>query len=175
MATGKLTVSFVTPTGVALEGSFDEVALPGAPGEFGILAGHRPLVGSVRIGIATLTSGSEVTRVAVGRGFAEVSNDCVTVLTNAFTRREGLDPVVLKKDFAELQTKIAASKLDKDSGDSGDHLYLIERERTIATLLELYGEDPPAILRPYNEDEPFAHAAPLTGDAAREVENNPGA
>ena len=125
--------------------------------------------------IATLTSGSEVTRVAVGRGFAEVSNDCVTVLTNAFTRREGLDPVVLKKDFAELQTKIAASKLDKDSGDSGDHLYLIERERTIATLLELYGEDPPAILRPYNEDEPFAHAAPLTGDAAREVENNPGA
>jgi F-type H+-transporting ATPase subunit epsilon len=175
MASGKLTVEFVTPRGVALEGSYDEVALPGAPGEFGILPGHRPLVGSVRIGIATLKSGSETRRVAVGRGFAEVSNDKVTVLTSACTEREGLDPVVLKKEFAEIQGKLNASKLDKESGDNGDHLFLIERERTIATLLELYGEDPPAILRPYNEDEPFAHAAPLTGAAAEEVANNPGA
>ena len=160
MAAGKLTVEFVTPAGVALEGTYDEVALPGMPGEFGILPGHRALIGSVRIGLATLRKGSDVTRVAVGLGFAEVSNDHVTGLTQSCTQREGVDPVPLRKEFAELQSKLAEVQMHEGAPKGGEHLLLIERERTIASLLELYGDDPPAILRPYSEDEPFRHASP---------------
>ncbi len=180
MATGKLTLEIVTPSGPALAGTYDEVALPGAPGEFGILAGHRPLVGSVRIGIASFRNGAETTRMVVGRGFVEVSSDRITVLTTACTPREGLDPIPLRKEITDVQEKLALLSVRKDGsseddeGGRGEHLVLVERERTLAALLELYGDQPPAILRPYNEDEPFAHAAPLTGDAAREVENNPG-
>ncbi len=163
MANGKLTVEFVTPTGIALEGAFDELALPGATGQFGVLPGHRPLLGSVRIGIATLRKGSDTTRVAVGQGFAEVSGDRVTVLTSKCTAREGLDPVSLRKEFAEVQGKLTLVKMHKEDSETGEHLLLIERERTIATLLELYGDDPPAILRPYYEDDPFQHASGASG------------
>jgi len=159
MAACKLTVEFVTPAGVALEGSYDEVALPGMPGEFGILPGHRALIGSVRIGLASLRKGADVTRVAVGLGFAEVSNDHVTVLTQSCTQREGIDPVPLRKEFGDLQAKLADVQMHDGAPQGGEHLLLIERERTIASLLELYGDDPPAILRPYSEDEPFRHAA----------------
>ena len=159
MASGKLTVEVVTPTGVALEGTYDEVALPGATGQFGILPGHRPLLGSVRIGLAELRKGTETVRVALGQGFAEVSEDHLTVLTEHCTARDGLDPVALRNEFAELEGKLASVKMHSEDADGGEHLLLIARERTVAALLELYGDAPPAILRPYYEDEPFRHAS----------------
>lgn len=59
-----------------------EVVVPGTEGDFGVLAGHAPLMATVRDGELTVYSapGSVTARIRVEGGFAEVTEDGLTVL-----------------------------------------------------------------------------------------------
>ena len=59
-----------------------EVVVPGTEGDFGVLAGHAPLMATVRDGELTIYSapGSVSARIRVEGGFAEVTEDGLTVL-----------------------------------------------------------------------------------------------
>ena len=46
--------------------------MPGTEGDFGVLAGHAPLVAPLRPGIMTVYAGGEQQRIVVLGGFAEV-------------------------------------------------------------------------------------------------------
>ena len=48
---------FVSPESVLFSGDVDQVDLPGAEGDMGILAGHAPLVTTLRPGIVTIFRG----------------------------------------------------------------------------------------------------------------------
>ena len=80
----------VTPERRLLEVECDEVQLPGQEGYFGVLPGHTPFITLLKIGEASYRIGKKESFIAAGAGFAEVSNDVVTALT----------------DFAELPQEI---------------------------------------------------------------------
>jgi len=76
-------LTVVTPEGEAFDKPVDSVVLPGAEGEFGVLAGHEPFMTGLKAGTLQIAAGAERLYAAVGRGFAEVHEDQVSVLVGS--------------------------------------------------------------------------------------------
>src|ERR1700722_9942372 len=102
----KIALEIVTPKGRALAASVDEVTAPSVEGEFGVLPGHLPLLAALRTGIVTYKEGGETKRCAVGAGFAEAGPDRLVILTDEYTVREDVDPVLVRKELSEVQQKL---------------------------------------------------------------------
>jgi len=154
----KIHLEVVTPKGRALDISVDEVTAPGVGGEFGVMPGHVPALVALRTGIVSFRQGSDTTRVAVGTGFAEAGPNRVLVLTDEFVERSAIDPVLVRKELAEVDAKIplidplAPGADQEELKEKRD--VLIQRQNWLAAQLELYGDPPPATLRPYEEYGP---------------------
>lgn len=99
---GLLTLMVVTPTGAPVTAETDQVEAPSVHGEFGVLPGHRPLLAALRAGVVRYRTAGKSLAVAVGPGFAEVSPDAVTVLTDRCVESSAVDvaAVRLKLDAA---------------------------------------------------------------------------
>jgi F-type H+-transporting ATPase subunit epsilon len=158
----KILLEIVTPKGRALQTLCDEVTAPSAGGEFGVLPGHLPVLSSVRTGIVTYRQGGETKKCAVGTGFVEAGPNQLLLLTDEFTERDAIDPVVVRKELAEVQAQIAKLEASLEAQAKPDYFEqkktLIERENWLAAELELYGDPPPATMRPYEEFGPPAPA-----------------
>ena len=62
----------VSPEKVLFSGEVSQVDVPGAEGDFGVLAGHAPLVTTLRPGVLVIYSERDAQRIVVDGGFAEV-------------------------------------------------------------------------------------------------------
>ena len=72
----------LSPEKVLFSGEVSQVDLPGSEGDFGVLAGHAPLVTTLRPGILVIYSERDAQRIVVDGGFAEVGPSGLTVLAN---------------------------------------------------------------------------------------------
>ena len=161
-----ITLEIVTPKGRALSAEAEEVVLPSANGDFGVLAGHLPTLAAMRPGILTYRAGTTTHRCAVAVGFVEVATESLTetkvsVLTQEYTVRDDVDPVIARTALKEVQADIAkteatASDPTSEAGRvAAAHLVeLIARENWLAAQLELYGDPPPATMRPHEQYGP---------------------
>ena len=86
----------VSPDKISFSGEVDQVDVPGAEGDFGVLAGHAPLIALLRPGVMTVYAGGEQTRFVVLGGFAEVGPDGLTVLADVATTVEDVDRAALQ-------------------------------------------------------------------------------
>jgi len=77
-----LNLEIVTPQKVMLQTEADYVTLPGVLGELGILPGHIPLLSRLQSGVLSYRTGSNLTKIAVHYGYAEVCRDRITVLAD---------------------------------------------------------------------------------------------
>jgi len=73
----------VTPSRVLLDRDVDEVTVPGALGELGILPEHITFLTSLAIGAMSYKEGSGRVHLALSGGYAEVLDNVMTVLANA--------------------------------------------------------------------------------------------
>lgn len=75
----------VTPERLFRSEEVYEVVVPGTEGDFGVLAGHAPLMSVVRAGELAIYSapGAVSARIHVEGGFAEVNERGLTVLAEA--------------------------------------------------------------------------------------------
>jgi F-type H+-transporting ATPase subunit epsilon len=71
-------VSLVSPEELLFTDQVDQVDLPGVEGDFGVLAGHAPVVAMLRPGIVTLIAASNRERFVVLGGLAEFSQGELT-------------------------------------------------------------------------------------------------
>jgi F-type H+-transporting ATPase subunit epsilon len=107
----------VSPEKLAFSGEVDQVDVPGLEGDFGVLAGHAPVVAAVRPGILTIVSGGTRQKMIVLGGVAEVSEKGLTVLADVATAIEDLDRAKFAETIAEMQAKLAekeGSELDRE-------------------------------------------------------------
>ena len=74
--------NLVSPEKLLFAGQVDQVDVPGAEGDFGVLAGHAPFVTTMRPGILTIHREGGAQRIVVSGGFAEVSDAGLTVLAD---------------------------------------------------------------------------------------------
>ena len=154
----KIELEIVTPKGRALAETVDEVTAPSVQGEFGVLPGHLPIVAAIRPGLVTFKQGAELKKVAVGSGFAEAGQNKLLILAEDFADRAGIDPVVLRKELAELQPKLekVLSVMEITPEVESEKKALIDQENWLAVQLELYGDPPPPTMRPFEEWGPPA-------------------
>src|SRR5258708_5243724 len=152
----KVELEIVTPKGRALSASVDEVTAPSVSGEFGVLPGHLPLLAALRTGIVSYRQGQDVTRCAVGTGFAEVGPTKLLILTDEYVERDALDPVVLRKELAEVDSQMGflIGENGRDPIAAEKQRVLVGKQNGTAAQLELYGDPPPAPMRPAEEFGP---------------------
>ncbi|MBB4374534.1 F-type H+-transporting ATPase subunit epsilon [Bradyrhizobium sp. cir1] len=93
----------VSPEKLAFTGEVDQVDIPGVEGDFGVLAGHAPVVAAIRPGILTITTGGRHEKVIVLGGLAEVSERGLTVLADVATSLEELDRAQFAETIAEME------------------------------------------------------------------------
>lgn len=153
MASDKIELEIVTPKGRALAVTVDEVTAPSVQGEFGVLPGHLPVVAALRTGLVSYRIGGETKLCAVGPGFAEAGQNKLLILAEDFTQREGVDPVVVRKELAEVEQKLekVLAQLESTPELDAERKDLIDHENWLAAQLELYGDPPPATMRPFEE------------------------
>lgn len=106
----------VSPEKIAFSGEVDQVDVPGVEGDFGVLAGHAPVIATVRPGIMFVTSGDKKEQFVVLGGLAEVSAKGLTVLADVATSIAELDRTAFAKSVEQMQADIERA-VDSDSLD----------------------------------------------------------
>lgn len=99
----------VTPERAVVRESVTEVNLPGREGYLGILPGHTPLLTELAAGVLSYRQGSQMRRVAVSGGFAEVLPDRVIVLADSAERAEEIDVARARAALATAEKQLAAA------------------------------------------------------------------
>ena len=90
----------VTPEGSCVDQEVKFVVVPLYDGEYGIGAGHAPVVGRVGSGEMRMTLGDgAVLRWYVEGGFVEVVDDVVSVLTDSACELKSLDLTAAQEEF----------------------------------------------------------------------------
>src|SRR5260370_4733406 len=103
----------VSPEKGGFSGEVDQVDVPGIEGDFGVLAGHAPVVAAIRPGILTVTSGGAQQKIIVLGGLAEVSDKGLTVLADVDTSLQELD----RAEFADTISDVEAKLAEKDGSE----------------------------------------------------------
>ena len=120
----------VSPEKLAFSGEVDQVDIPGLEGDFGVLAGHAPVVAVMRPGILTVITGGRREKIIVLGGLAEMSARGLTVLADVATSLEDIDRAQFADAIAEMQAKLSekeGSELDREI-ERLDHFKSIQQE-----------------------------------------------
>jgi F-type H+-transporting ATPase subunit epsilon len=126
----------VSPEKLAFSGEVDQVDVPGVEGDFGVLAGHAPVVAAMRPGILTVTSGGTHQKIIVLGGLAEMSDNSLTVLADVATSIEDLDRARFADKIAEMEAKLSekeGSALDR-AIERLDHYKSIQHQLNTTAL-----------------------------------------
>ena len=91
MADNTLKLEVITPEMVALRDESTSVVVPGVDGELGIWPNHAPLLAGLKPGVITYKAGSSDEKIFVSGGFAEVSNNVVSIIAPAAEKGTEID------------------------------------------------------------------------------------
>lgn len=103
----------VTPEKTVLDVHAASVSLPLDDGSRGVAVGHTPFIGRLGSGVVRMSGvegrpGAEmVVRTFIEGGFAEVSGEAVTVITQQAVDSASLDPAAARADLETLRSETA--------------------------------------------------------------------
>lgn len=110
----QINLEIVTPDRKVLSQPVDYVGAPGIEGEFGIMANHVPFLSALGIGNLYYKENGKYFYVFVAGGFAEVSNNKVTVLAEVAEKAAEIDVERARRsqERAEERMRQQKEKLD---------------------------------------------------------------
>ena len=109
MAAKTLRLEIVTPEAKAYSDDVDMVVIPGRDGELGVYPQHVPVLTTIKPGELRVFKGGTQTSLAVGDGFAEITGDAISVLTDMALESSAIDEAAAEAAVARAQ---AAMKED---------------------------------------------------------------
>ena len=116
----------VSPERLMFSGEVTQVDVPGEEGDFGVLAGHAPMVATIRPGVLTIHSDQTAPVMIVVRGgLAEVSASGVTVLAQEVVPVDEIEPDTIRQAIKDAEEDVADAKTDADRNRAAarlDHL-----------------------------------------------------
>src|SRR3954454_3818864 len=120
----------VSPEKLAFSGDVDQVDVPGVEGDFGVIAGHAPVVAAIRPGILTVTAGGTHEKIIVLGGLAEVSENGLTVLADVAKSMDEIDKAAFADKISEMEEKLAEKEGSELDGaiERLDHFKSIQHE-----------------------------------------------
>lgn len=111
---GKIAFDLVSPERLLLSKNVDMVTVPGTEGYMGVIAGHAPLVSTLRAGMIDMLDEGVDTRFFIRGGFVEINPTKVTVLAEEAIPLSELDIAVLDQRISDAQEDEIAAKTDAD-------------------------------------------------------------
>ena len=112
MAGNKIAFDLVSPEKLLLSGEADMVTVPGTEGYMGVIAGHAPLVSTLRAGMIDVNVDGKDDRYFIRGGFAEINAGKITILADEAIPMTELDLAVLDQRIADAQEDELAAETD---------------------------------------------------------------
>ena len=109
-----LQLQVVTPEKLVVDTQVDYVGVPGSEGEFGIMAGHIPLLSALATGKLHYKLNGKTENVFLSGGFAEVSDNKVTILAKVAELAENIDFARAEKARQRAEERLASKQENID-------------------------------------------------------------
>lgn len=105
----------VSPEKLLVSEPAEQVVVPGAEGDFAVLAGHAPVISTLRPGVLTVRTGDgKDRRLYVSGGFAEVSPESLTILAQQAVDMAGVEPAWTSAQIEAAEASLASAKTDEE-------------------------------------------------------------
>ncbi|MFG1243036.1 F0F1 ATP synthase subunit epsilon [Xanthobacter sp. V7C-4] len=125
-----LPFELVSPERLVFSGAVTEVIVPGAEGEFGVLAGHAPFIGMLKPGILTIKGDGASRSYFVRGGFAEVNPAGLTILAEEAKPLDELDLGALQQQIQDAKEDVADATTDESRQRAARQLADLEQVYT---------------------------------------------
>ena len=126
MADSKISFDLVSPERLLLSEDAEMVTVPGSEGEMGVMAGHMPLITTLKPGtIDVKIAHGDHHLFLVSGGFAEVNASKITVLAEEAIAVASLDEATLTQRIIDAEEDIATAKTEAEMAKATtmlDHL-----------------------------------------------------
>jgi F-type H+-transporting ATPase subunit epsilon len=111
----KIAFDLVSPERLLLSDSAEMVSLPGTEGYMGVMAGHAPVISTLRPGTIAVqgASGSDL-RFFIRGGFAEITASKITVLAEEAIPMAEVDLGLLDQRIKDAEEDVSAAKTDAE-------------------------------------------------------------
>jgi F-type H+-transporting ATPase subunit epsilon len=132
-------VSLVTPEGPAFEGEVEMLVVPGADGEFGVLARHAPLVALLNAGSTRIyrdRASEDVLEFATGPGFFKVEQDRALALVDDAVEARDIDDARAREQLEQAREEL--ERVERGESDA-DRWQLEQRVRHAENQLSVVG------------------------------------
>ncbi len=119
----KIPFDLVSPERLLLSGDAEMITLPGSEGYFGVGIGHAPVISTLKPGMIDIKAGPKGDeRYFVMAGFAEVTNDKATILTEEALPLASLSPQDVERRLKDAHEDVLQAKSEA------------ARQKAVATL-----------------------------------------
>ena len=106
-------LELVSPESLLFSEQVEMVVVPGEDGDFGVLAGHSPVISNIRPGtLAVFEGGSVKERYFLGGGFVEVTNARCTILAEGAIAVGDIDRTQVEQEIRDLRDDVGAAASD---------------------------------------------------------------
>ena len=110
----KINFDFVSPEASNVSSEVDMVLIPGIDGDAGILTALPPFMTTLRQGIVEVTfEQGNVKKYLVEGGFADITQDKMTILAETSLNLSDSDSKVLKSEIDIINEKLASAEEDE--------------------------------------------------------------
>ena len=131
-------VSLVCPEALVFVGDADQVDLPGAEGDLGVLAGHAPIVTGLRPGIIRVIAHGRDEKFVILGGVAEFSDSRLNILADTASPIDAFDVAELKARIEDMErtvpTRAVSDELDREI-ELLDQYKTLHQSVTVTTAL----------------------------------------
>ena len=128
--------NLVSPDKLLFSDGVNQVDLPGLEGDFGVLAGHTPIVAALRPGIVAIKTADTLHRFVLLGGLAEFSSEELTILADTASPVEEFDVADLTARIEQMQDNLAKISIGEEldrAVEQLDHYKSIHRSLTLTT------------------------------------------
>jgi F-type H+-transporting ATPase subunit epsilon len=128
----KITFEIVSPERLLVSDAADMVTVPGAEGDFGVMAGHMPLISILRPGVIAVrgAAANGDMRLFVLGGFAEANPDKLTVLAEDASPMAMIDAAALEQRIRNTEEDLVLLKNEADRARAAEQLDHLRQLRT---------------------------------------------
>ena len=131
-------VSLVCPEALVFVGDADQVDLPGAEGDLGVLAGHAPIVTALRPGIVRVIADGRDEKFVILGGVAEFAASSLNILADSASPIDEFDVAELKAKIEDMErtvpTRPAGEEFDREI-QLLDQYKTLQQSVTVTTAL----------------------------------------
>jgi F-type H+-transporting ATPase subunit epsilon len=125
-----LKLEIITPESIAYSGDAEFVLMPAELGELGVYPMHTPLITRINPGELVVTQKGEKLHMAVGEGFAEITQTNIRILADMAIQEHAIDEKAAEKAVERAQQRLLEAKV----GDEDVALVKVALAKSLAQL-----------------------------------------